>query len=57
MKDVLLMLLVVALIACPYALVTVGVFMLTGELGWALITLGGLILATVLVALVVASVR
>jgi hypothetical protein len=51
------MLLVVALVALPYALVTVGVFMLTGEMGWALITLGGLILATVLVALVVASLR
>jgi hypothetical protein len=47
MKDALLVIAVTLLIVCPYALIAGGVLMLTGELGWAFITLGGLILLTV----------
>jgi hypothetical protein len=47
MRDFLLVLAVILLIISPYALVAGGVLMLTGELGWAFITLGVLILVTV----------
>lgn len=53
MKDALLILLAVLLIVCPYALVTLGVYLLAG-MGWALISLGVLILLTVLVGVIVA---
>jgi len=55
MKDALLIVLAVVLIVCPYALITLGVFMITGSMGWALVTLGALILMTVLVVGLVAN--
>lgn len=47
MRDVMLGLLAVVLVVSPYLLITVGVYMLTGILGWALIALGVLILVSV----------
>lgn len=47
MKDVLFMVAGVFLLVLPYALITLGVYTLTGEIGWAMIILGVLILATV----------
>ena len=52
MKDALLVVAAVLLIVCPYALVTLGVYLLAG-MGWALISLGVLILLTVLVTVLV----
>lgn len=53
MKDALLVVAAVFLIICPYALVALGVYLLAG-MGWALVSLGVLILLTVLVAVLVA---
>jgi hypothetical protein len=52
MRDALLVVAAVFLIVCPYALVTLGVYLLAG-MGWALISLGVLILLTVLVTVLV----
>lgn len=52
MMQFLTILLVVLLVVCPYALVTLGVYLLAG-MGWALISLGVLILLTVLVTVLV----
>ena len=46
-RDVLLGVLAVVLVVSPYLLITVGVYMITGILGWALIALGALILISV----------
>lgn len=47
MRELLLMFLAVLIVAAPYALITLGVYMITGILGWALIALGSMILISV----------
>ena len=46
MKNALILLLMCIVIAIPYALVTVGVGVITGDVGWAMVTLGVLVFLT-----------